>query len=79
MASRKNHSLRKTKIYTKIQKLGIEMNFVTIIGPKKRTTTRRMTCGFRNQKSPKITLYQINSVQKPKKLKKNLKFFEKRA
>ena len=33
----------------------------------------------RKQKSTKITLYQINSVQKPKKLKKNLKCFEKRT
>ena len=52
------------------------MTFATIIAQKKRTTTRCPTFGFRKQKSPKITLYQIYSVQKPQK---NIKCFEKRA
>ena len=64
--------------YTKIQKSAIKMTFETIIGPKNTEHYEPSTFRFTNQKPPKITLYQINLGQNPKKWK-NLKCFEKRA
>ena len=55
------------------------MTLAKKIGPKKRHHYNASPFGFRNQKLPKYTLYQINSGQKPKKQKKNLKSFEKRG
>ena len=65
--SRLKLSLGKTTFYTKIQKSAIKMTFETIIGPKNTEHYEPSTFRFTNQKPPKITLYQINLGQNPKK------------
>ena len=77
--SHKKLAFRKTTIYTKIQKSAIKMTFATIIALKQTNHYNVSDFWVQKQKSPKITLYQINSVKKTLKLTKNLKCFEKRA
>ena len=55
------------------------MTLAKKIGPKKRHHYNASPFGFRNQKLPKYTLYQINSGQKPKKQKKTLSLLKKGA
>ena len=64
--SRKKLGLGKTTFYTKIQKSAIKMTFQTIIAPKNTEHYVPSSFRFTNQKSPKITLYQINLGQNPK-------------
>ena len=57
--------LGKTTFYTKIQKSVIKMTVGTIIGLKNTEHYVPSSFRFTNQKSSKITLYQINLGQKP--------------